>query len=209
MISKLAARAALFFANKDVYGHEEIESYKYGFQVMISTAINLICVLIISILTSSALNGLLFILAFIPLRMTAGGYHAKHHWSCIWGFIIIFFGFSMLCNHLNIRFVFIYTLISIVFSSLMVWIFSPIEAINKPLTEEKRKRNRKHSLIIVGINMAIVVLSYYIPNSPVKLLSYYISGSLAAGLLLPLAYFVNKKAKRQAAQIAPERSDNK
>jgi Membrane protein putatively involved in post-translational modification of the autoinducing quorum-sensing peptide len=198
VISNIAADVALFFANKNAYPHEQIASYKYGFQLMISTIISCICVVVISAFMDSIIMALLFMLSFVPLRMTAGGYHAKHHWSCIWGFNLIFFGFSLLCKYLDMRFTLIYSLFAIIFSSLMVWTFSPVEAPNKPLPDQKKIHNRNHSLIISSAGLAIVILACYSPNSPVKLLSYWASGYLAGGILLPVAYYSNKHAIKQA-----------
>jgi accessory gene regulator B len=200
MISILATKAAHFFAGKKIYDHQEVATYIYGFQLLISMVINGLIGLIISILMGSVLHVLFFMAAFVPLRMTAGGYHAKHHFSCIFGSNAIFFGFSLLCTYLDVKFVFAYVLCSITFSALMVCIFSPVEAINKPLTAKSRKRNRKHSLIICCANAALAVLFYCLPYMPAKLASYYISGALAASVLLPVADFANKRAKRQTRQ---------
>jgi accessory gene regulator B len=138
--------------------------------------------------------------AFIPLRTAAGGFHANHHWSCILAFNTIFFAFSIFCKYLAIEFVMPYALIAVMISSLLVWFFSPVEAINKPLSTEKRECNRRNSIIITCINMGLVIALYYIPNLVSDLTAdpifFYVSGVLTAGLLLPVTIMVNTKTKQ-------------
>jgi accessory gene regulator B len=196
MIAKLAENMAMFYANKNVYDHNQIDVYKYGFELLISTVINCFTVLVISIFLGTLLDALLFMAAFVPLRTTAGGYHANHHWSCILGFNTIFFVFTIFCNRLPMGLVMPYALGAVIISSSLVWSFSPVEAINKPLTAEKRERNRRNSIIITSVNMVLIILLYYLPIIPVESISYYVSGALTAGLLLPITDMLNMKAKQ-------------
>jgi accessory gene regulator B len=135
-------------------------------------------------------------MAFIPLRLSAGGYHAKNHWSCILGFNITFFGFAALHLYMNMGNAQHYSLISVIISSLLVWSLASVEAVNKPLKDEQKGKQRKQSIIIVSINIAVTLLFYtvdaFAEYSP--FLAFYNSGALAASIFLVVAMIANRKA---------------
>jgi len=194
MIAKLSAITALFFANKDVYSHDEIDIYKYGFELLFSTIINSACILLIAALMGIVFESVLFAAAFIPLRLSAGGYHAKHHWSCILSTNTIFFAFAMMLRYMYTNFMLPYILLSVTVSFLLIWKLSPVEAVNKPLSIDQRKKQRNRSITIAAINMTIVIASYMLPQIPVSIVAYYISGMLAASLSLIMGRLSLKQA---------------
>ena len=186
MISKYALILAEYYAEKNIYTRDKINVYKYGFELLISTALNILCILLLSIIMESILGAVFFCMAFIPLRLTAGGYHAKHHWSCILGFNLIFLGFSVIHHFMNVEYVLIYSLITIIVSSLFIWSFAPVEAVNKPLKEAQRMMQRNKSIIIACFNLALVLLFYSISINVKyqQFLVFYSSGAFATSLLL-------------------------
>lgn len=197
MISKYALLLANHFAKKDMYSKEKINVYRYGFELLISTVLNISGILLISIILGVIEGAMLFCLAFIPLRLVAGGYHAKHHWSCIFGFNVIFFGFIMLHHYMNIEYALPYSLAAIAVSALLVWSLAPVEAVNKPLKDVQRDKQRKKSVIISSLNLALVLLFFVVPSISkyAPALSIYSSGTLAASLLLTVAQLVNRNVR--------------
>lgn len=192
MIAKLATGTALFFANKNVYKHDKLDTYKYGFELLISTIINALCLLSLSILMGMVLETIFFAVSFISLRSSAGGYHAKHHWSCIIGTSATFLMFALVLRFINPDFMLPYSLLAVLASSLIIWVFSPVEAANKPLEEQKRKDQRNRSIILSSINMVIVILSFVCSFTHKAIIAFYISGALAASLSLVIAVAARK-----------------
>ncbi|MDD3393236.1 MAG: accessory gene regulator B family protein [Anaerotignum sp.] len=197
MISKYALVLANHFAEKDMYSKEKINVYKYGFELLISTVLNISGILLISIVLGVIEGAVLFCMAFIPLRLAAGGYHAKHHWSCILGFNVIFFGIIMLHRYMNIKYALPYSLAAIAVSALLVWSLAPVEAFNKPLKDVQRERQRKKSVLISSINLALVLLFFVVPSIAkyAPFLAIYSSGTLAASLLLVVAQLVDRQER--------------
>ena len=60
----------------------QIGLYEYGFELLFSTISTLSFVLLLSILYSYVSHACIFLLYFIPIRITAGGYHAKSYSRC-------------------------------------------------------------------------------------------------------------------------------
>ena len=76
MIKKLANSMAYFYANNQYIPMSEINSYVYGFEILLSTVINIALVLIIASFLHLFIEAILFMGAFILIRNVGGGYHA-------------------------------------------------------------------------------------------------------------------------------------
>ena len=82
MIKKAAAGYTGWLCANGIVAPEKNKIYAYGMELVLSGLVNVLSVLLISILLFHPVDGLLFLAAFIPLRTTAGGYHANSHLSC-------------------------------------------------------------------------------------------------------------------------------
>lgn len=196
MISKIAESFALFFAGKNVYKHDETEIYKYGFELLLSTILNVAGVIIISVFMGNFFEAVLFFAAFIPLRVTAGGYHAERHWSCFLIFNFTFLLFAIILKYINGNFILLYTIISAIISGMILWVLSPVEAENKPLSVQKKKKQRGKSLFIAAFDMALIIAFVYMPILPSSYIAFYISGMSAASISLVAANATKKKSNR-------------
>ena len=127
-------------------------------------------------------DGLLFLVAFIPLRTTAGGYHANSHLSCNIVFLSTFVALECL-GHLLLKYgsVILYLAIAVI-SLVTLLILSPSEAKNKPLTPEQRRRNRRRSLILGGLNLAIGIFLIWGLQAPAPWCTSYYLGVIAASI---------------------------
>lgn len=195
MISKYALILAEHYAGKNVYTKEKINVYTYGFELLISTVLNILGILLISLITGTMAGAAFFCIAFIPLRLAAGGYHANHHWTCILGFNLIFLGVVVLYHYINIEYILPYSLIAIIVSALFIWSFAPVEAVNKPLKAVQREIQRNKSIIIACVNLALILIllfySRFATDKYTQFLVFYSSGVFAASLSLVVAAVIN------------------
>ena len=148
MIKKAAAGYVGWLCANGIVAPEKNKIYAYGMELVLSGLVNVLSVLLISILIFHPADGLLFLVAFIPLRTTAGGYHANSHLSCNIVFLSTFVALECL-GHLLLKYgsVILYLAIAVI-SLVTLLILSPSEAKSKPLTPEQRRRNRRRSLIL-------------------------------------------------------------
>ena len=153
-----------------------------GMELVLSGLVNVLSVLLISILIFHPADGLLFLVAFIPLRTTAGGYHANSHLSCNIVFLSTFVALECL-GHLLLKYgsVILYLAIAVI-SLVTLLILSPSEAKNKPLTPEQRRRNRRRSLILGGLNLAIGIFLIWGLQAPAPWCTSYYLGVIAASI---------------------------
>lgn len=121
--------------DENIIEKEDIEIYKYGIQQGLFTIINSGITLLTGFVLGVFAQSITLLLSYIPLRMYAGGVHARTATRCfIYTHII---NLSLL---LSVKWIstpnFVLWFI-IVFAVIIIYIFSPIEAKNKPLSKEE------------------------------------------------------------------------
>ena len=86
---------------------EDKEIYLFGIYQGLIFLLNVVTALLTGIILDMFLESVLFLICFIPLRIFAGGYHAKTQFRCyvmstvttvILLYLIAFFGNSRLCR---------------------------------------------------------------------------------------------------------------
>jgi accessory gene regulator B len=60
------------------------EIYCYGFEIGFSVLANILTTLSIGMMLGMTIESLCFLLAFVPLRSYAGGFHTSNHFRCYW-----------------------------------------------------------------------------------------------------------------------------
>lgn len=125
MIKKAAAGYVGWLCANGIVAPEKNKIYAYGMELVLSGLVNVLSVLLISILIFHPADGLLFLVAFIPLRTTAGGYHANSHLSCNIVFLSTFVALECL-GHLLLKYgsVILYLAIAVI-SLVTLLILSP------------------------------------------------------------------------------------
>lgn len=86
--------------------------------------------------------------AYIPLRMLAGGYHAKTPLRCYNFSVIMLIVVSIGIKYISITDWGYYILLAT--TALIVIVFSPVEDKNKPLDETESKAYKRRTVIITG-----------------------------------------------------------
>lgn len=156
MEKELASRLTNKLSSQGYIEKNKINIYIYGFELLISTIITLLLMILISAALGLPFTWLFFLLGFIPARIFSGGYHAKTHLICY----VVFSVFFALSCVISLLFSF-NTNFAVVTSFVLLGIlllFSPVEAENKPLKENSRKKNRMISLAIAGIDIGLAII---------------------------------------------------
>jgi accessory gene regulator B len=141
----------LFSITSNKFDEKYYEVYKYGIEILLSTVIDVVLIVFFGTLFGNTLNGLLYLIVFIPLRQFTGGFHAKTHLRCTLCSISVF---SLIC-FIN---VFLFPYINIIalevfilLGFIVIVIYAPVINVNKILTEKKAKINKKRSIILYWI----------------------------------------------------------
>ncbi|MDR2590571.1 MAG: accessory gene regulator B family protein [Oscillospiraceae bacterium] len=158
MITKLSKNISELFINKEVIHAEDREVYEYSFELLISSIISLIIITVGAIITGTILYTVFYLLGFIPLRLVAGGYHAKNHLRCIFILIITYITFVLISHFIPNNYMVIVILSCITASVVLVFIIAPSEDANKPLTITEIMKFKKKSRYIIIVMVAIIGL---------------------------------------------------
>lgn len=157
MLTYMAQWLSSFFISKNVIKEEERQIYDYCFEVLLSTVINFMAVVILALFTGTVVPTLYFLVGFIGIRTTAGGFHAETHRGCLLILISSYASFLFLLSLIpNVALSKIAMEICII-SWLLVVIFSPVEDYNKPFRKEEYKKFKMVSNL-VAILLTIIVL---------------------------------------------------
>ena len=161
MYEKLSKKITDILIDHKIISKNDFEIYVYCFEIILSTIISSIFIIIWSILFKQFFNTVLFFIGFFFCRKVSGGYHAKSHITCFLFTQALFISYLSLISFSNIlesKFAFI--LITIL-TTIIIFIFAPIDNENKPFRKNEKIKFKKRSRILSTINIIIVFVSYY------------------------------------------------
>ena len=198
MISFLSNFIALFLYKKKIIDEERIPVCQYGFEIIISTIVGFLLILTSGIILEEIAEAILFYCLFVGVRFFTGGYHADTHLKCkltlLMCCLFVLVASKYLLNSIILQFAFLFIYL------ITVFLFSPIEHINAPLTKEEKTRNRKIS-IIIAITLTILSLSRY---------SYFPKISIVSSLtLLVIAILIIIPKIQEMRKMLYEKSNRK
>lgn len=131
----------------------ENELYVFGINQCLNMLLNIITALFIGILSGNVLQILLFMLAYIPLRSYAGGWHSRTPLRCYIFSIVMLIVVSIGFKYLSIAAWVYYAVLALAF--VIVLVLSPVEDKNKPLDELEYKVYKKRAVIIAAVELVI------------------------------------------------------
>lgn len=166
---------------------EDREIYEFGIQHIFITIFNISTVLLLGLLLGDLKEAMIFIFAFIPLRIFAGGFHFNSPIMC-YIFSSCFVALVLLAmRYLSIPLL-IYCLLYCL-SGIIILTFAPVEDKNKPLDQLEKKVYRKRTIIVfVAENMIMLLfcsLKFYIAAKCIMV------SIIALGLLIVLGVIKN------------------
>ena len=88
-MKKLTYKFILTLINRNIIEEEDKEIYSYGFNQILFIMLNFITILIIGILFNMLFETIIFMSTYIPIRIYAGGYHARKQTKCYIHYLII------------------------------------------------------------------------------------------------------------------------
>ncbi|MBR6983489.1 MAG: accessory gene regulator B family protein [Ruminococcus sp.] len=146
MITFLGSVIAEHLVNKKIVPPEFKEIYQYGSELIISTIFSIIMILIVGILSGRFIECIVFYIVFCLLRRNTGGYHANSYWGCkITLFVVL--SSALVLELLLYKVTILYWGILLIFNCVLIIYLSPIEHINKPLSDIQKMKNRKNTII--------------------------------------------------------------
>lgn len=193
MTKRLAEMCTDYLIGRNAAAESKRAVLVYGLEVLIATVIGVAMIAVLSLAFGQPLAWLFFLLAFVPLRRTAGGYHADTHFSCYLVFASAFAVCLVAEKFANGASVLLVMFVAISF--VVILLLSPCVPDNKPLSTQKRYRNRQISVFLGATDLFLAIL-FLLLNIDSSFLHYCYYGVLTAAVSLVAAKIkIYKKEK--------------
>jgi len=173
-----------FFYNlckSGVISKDNVEVCTFGLQRLLIFLLNVFTYIIIGLVFDMPLESVIFILAYPPLRIFAGGYHAKSPISCY--FLGVFlFGLMLLLQRVAV----VYNLPFIatgIIAAIGIARIAPVESPNKPLEDIEVKIYGNSTKLIIQIEI-VLALALYLMGQIVASMAIFIPMIMLWGVLL-------------------------
>lgn len=156
MLERFAERLAGKMLASQAIPREDVSLVSFGIVQGLRTLIEIIIMLLTGFVFRLYWQGVVILVVFIPLRIYAGGYHAKTPLQCAIKTWLLFLGVL-----LWLKFVPAYLWMQIVLlagTAVCLWKFAPVQHVNKPLEEYEVLKYRKRAFIIFGAETIFFVV---------------------------------------------------
>ena len=152
----------------DASNEEELAFYRYGVEITLSSITNIIVIVLISLLSNNIIEGLLFLVVFIPTRQFTGGFHADTYLKCNLTFgttyIVVLLMYRFIAQYMSLT----TTVILLITEILFVINFCPIENVNKPIDEKDKKGHRIKAVLMFvlygGFGLGLIINNLALGN---------------------------------------------
>ena len=144
MVQELARKTAKKMENQGVIASKTIHIYAYGLELLYSSLAGVVALIIISAILGKPFLWIPYLAGFVPLRLSGGGYHAKTHFHCIFTFSLLYslvLVIEIMCTVPMKAWLF-----PCLTNLIIILLFSPVEAPNKPLKENQCRKKGCGSL---------------------------------------------------------------
>ena len=157
MIDQLSMSIARFFVSKKLIPENELDSYAYGYQVILISIINWSSILIIAILTHSLIDTLFYMLPIVILRRHTGGYHARSYAQCYILSISFYLIVLLLTRFIPAAAVYAIAPVISVITYISILKYAPIEHANNPQSRKRMITHRKYCVVLSSLFLILTI----------------------------------------------------
>ncbi len=195
MISYLSNKIALILHNNDEEQLIDIEVYRYGLELLISTLINLLIMMTIAGYLRCLKEMALYFAFFSSLRVFAGGYHASTHIKCILIYtstaLMIIWMITIASS--NGYSIFIVAL-AYTTATVLILKYAPVDTANKPLSAKECQLFRQRSKQVLTVQSIVLLILLLLHGGTTRYLLCCVSGMLAESItLIPMLNHQRRK----------------
>jgi len=184
MIHFIAKNTVTQMINNNIVSSKMAEVYQYGLELLLSTVLTTLSILGLACSVDSFLYGMLYLMISIPLRMTAGGYHASTYAKCFVTSNLSYLAVSMSTRFLSeLALPYPIWLIILSISTCYIWRHCPVRNPHHPVKEKILQKNRHYAIGILCIDY-FLLLSLYIKLQQSELLNLAVVTILSVALFM-------------------------
>ncbi|HBA69824.1 MAG TPA: hypothetical protein DCZ40_10785 [Lachnospiraceae bacterium] len=163
------------------------EVYQYGLELLVSGLITFTSIMVIACLADSFLIGILYFIVSDPLKVTAGGYHASTYLKCFIVSNLEYLILSAAAKALSALFMPAFVWIALLLaSSSYILANCPVRNPHHPVSEDVIRKNRRLAFLLLGIDCAVIIVSYLLLQQSYLLNFMVLSITSVAVFILPV-----------------------
>lgn len=200
MYEQLSKKITDILIRNKIISEKEKEIYIYSFQIILSSFVSTLFIIIWSLLFKQIFNTIIFFIGFFLCRKFSGGYHAKSSLGCFIFTQTLFISYLSLISFTNILESKLAFILITLFTNIIILTFAPIDNENKPFSEDEKVKFRKKSRILSLINIIIVFISVYF-SLFISECFCYILGTFSVSIMLILGKIQNITSLKHTGKI--------
>ena len=182
-------KLSLYLSKNQNISKDDEELYEYATKIVVHGIINIVVSILIGMSGGLLKECICLFITFFILRKFTGGLHASKYIYCLISSIILMIFSLFIIKYLEHNSYQILFLDALIVSTILIWIFSPIDNKRKELSIKEKKVYKYFSIILSAIFLLVVLILLY--NNLIIAYSFGM-GIIITSLLLILATFKDK-----------------
>ena len=179
MLQSISSHLCTFLIRRNVIRARDSPVYQYGFEITLSTCFIFLSILLIAFFSQYPYSGMLYLLIISPLRITAGGYHAKTYKGCFVLSNLVFLCTLLVASLLTaVKTPGIIWWLILSVSCLYIRKNSPMHNPHHPISDKIKAQNRKRLFLflmicftVLTVLICILKYNFYLNLSVLSVLS--------------------------------------
>ncbi|SNT22832.1 accessory gene regulator B [Anaerovirgula multivorans] len=163
MLNQISCYVVNVMKENNIIHDKDFDWYVFGTEVFFITVIKYLVLFILAFILGLFKEAIVFILAFSSLRIQAGGVHSESFWKCLMITNILTFASIFLVKSIPMKYIIILLPILLIFSTILVFKYAPVDTPNKPLDQHEIKKYKKRSTatVMIGSILIIVLVTFF------------------------------------------------
>ena len=184
MINRISKQLTQKMLATNIIAPTASEIYQYGLELMFSTILTSLSILAVACLMDSLWAGLLYFAVSMPLRVTAGGYHASTYFRCFLVSNMVYILVSLaarLLSSLDIPYPL--WILLLLCAACYILLNCPVRNPHHPVSEKVLKKNKFFTICFLCIDM-IGIIFLYLRQRQSNLLNFAVITVLSVAILI-------------------------
>lgn len=156
MIDRLVDKAIALNAIEEA----DAEIYRYSYSVLLMLLPTIVVVLAFGWLLGCLRGSAIMLLFFIPLRQFAGGMHTGSKAKCLVITLVVFLAIMVIPSLGVLEAAFFVQAILVLPATILIYVLSPQDDKNKPLSDNEKSHYKKVARIVLAIEVFVALLLY-------------------------------------------------
>lgn len=156
--------------------------FRYGIELTISTLSSILSVLFLSLLLNATIETIVFLIAYMSLRIWSGGYHAKTYARCFLSTNLTYLAVYVISRILLTLESVWPPFILLFAANIVIFTWAPVKNKNHPLSEKRYQQNKKIARIQLFVYNLVFVVFFIFLNKLIFIFS--VSGAAVAALMI-------------------------